>query len=358
MVEAAYRIKNSFKYNKLIENPKQEIENMMKILNSITLENNITEKDMLLYINALEYHNDREISKKDLPEEQEITKQKYNEIPNILSIGFQEHDVVEVSFHKKTKLDALAIEIMDKLKEDDSEEIIDIISLHKTKDIEDNEYNYIILKILDLYLEELEFLYKLLLEKDTYTQKESRDYVVKTYYQTLSKYLKINQYYDNLNEYFPDETIDTTIDYQNKKRLIYTHSVTNITKARIIADMHDLSDQYYHDTYDLITRFKNGTLTANECKMLHNHKKLCGHIELRDDQIRIIIKHIRDDIYCVLGVFAKKSDNDTRKYGTIINRGTPDITTEEKINMQLELANKTEEELEKLVKEKGRKGSR
>jgi hypothetical protein len=52
--------------------------------------------------------------------------------------------------------------------------------------------------------------------------------------------------------------------------------------------------------------------------VLKSHKALKGYIELRYDQVRIILKHIKDNIYNVYGVFAKKDDNDVNMYKTIV----------------------------------------
>ena len=89
-----------------------------------------------------------------------------------------------------------------------------------------------------------------------------------------------------------------------------------------------------------------------------NNKNLKGYTELRYDQVRIILKHVKDNIYNVQGVFVKKDDNDIHMYTTMANRMIPDISTERLLSYQLELAEKTEEELKKLVQEKGRKGTR
>lgn len=158
----------------------------------------------------------------------------------------------------------------------------------------------------------------------------------------------------------PEETenlIKTEI-IQEPKKLIYARSDINISKTKLISDMSDIPNEYYSIVLDLLETFKKGAIGRKEITVLTNHEKFKGHIELRRDQVRIILRHIKDDIYVVLGVFAKKADKDMTMYGNIINRSNPKIETEKDILVQLELSKQTEDELEKIVKEKARKNSR
>ena len=234
LIESAHRIKNSLKYNKLITTPEEDIKNIEKILNIMSVEYEVSDKDVLLYMNILKFHNDRKLAKTDLPEEQEYIEFKYSEIPNILNAGFQENDVIEVSINKKIILDMLAIEIIERISEFNEEEITELLSAFKKQYIYDNEYNYILLKMLDLYLDELIELYKLLLDKDIYTDEQSKEEVIEEYYNKLNKYLVINQYYNHSIEYTAiDEEISNDIEYKTEKKLVYSRSETNITKSRI-----------------------------------------------------------------------------------------------------------------------------
>ena len=57
-------------------------------------------------------------------------------------------------------------------------------------------------------------------------------------------------------------------------------------------------------------------------------------------------------------MFVKKSDNDMQQYKTMFNRLITDIDTKELEQKELELSKLTMTELENLVKERARKGSR
>lgn len=70
------------------------------------------------------------------------------------------------------------------------------------------------------------------------------------------------------------------------------------------------------------------------------------------------MKHISNNIYCVMGVFVKKSNNDIKAYRTMVIRTVTDIITKEKEKQELALGELTMQELARIVKEKARKGSR
>lgn len=358
--ESAQRVKSSLKYRKLITQPHKDIPNVKTILEKLEKEQIITPQDEILYINEIEQHNERITAKQDIPEEQTYSEDDYNEIPNIITAGFQTYDAIEVSSSIKNKLDTFATEIIESISECNEEQIISLLLSYKNYNLETNEYNYILLKILEDYTDELLTLYKLLIDKTVYRDKSNRTEIIRGYYNVLNKYLIIQKYYESEVAYVPEENDEETqkIDHTTKKRFIYCHLNANTSKSRLISDMTNIPYEYYDTVRDLLTKFKNGTIGTKEFKALTNHKKYKGYLELRYDQVRIVLKHMKNDIYVILGVFAKKANNDMTMYSRIINRILPEIDTDSKLSIKLELADQTEAELEELVKTKGRKGTR
>ena len=168
-------------------------------------------------------------------------------------------------------------------------------------------------------------------------------------------------YYNQITEYVSEELYETdeTIQVQSEeRRLIYSRSNQDVTHAKILSDMGSFPYENYEDIEKLIVQFKDGTLSYKKIKPILKGNKSDGHIELKDDNIRIVLRRVKDNIYCVLGVFIKKANNDMNTYRIITNRMTPDVGSSEKLFMQLELAKHTEGELHKLVKEKSRKNGR
>lgn len=130
------------------------------------------------------------------------------------------------------------------------------------------------------------------------------------------------------------------------------------TKAKIIGDMDNVPYEYYNTVLELINNFINGQSANGEVKHLKKDGNSVGFMELKYDQVRIVFKHIKNNIYNVVGVFAKKANNDMTMYQTMANRMIPDVTTEEKLNKQLELGEITLKQLTDLVEVKRRKGTR
>jgi len=121
--------------------------------------------------------------------------------------------------------------------------------------------------------------------------------------------------------------------------------------------MKNIPYEYYNRVYDLLTTYKNNTIPKNQIKKI-DIRGLSSYTELKDDQVRIIIKHVKDNVYAVMGLFAKKGNNDPVMYKTIVSRLLPDVSTAEKLNKELELSKSFEEELSRLVIQKSRKGNR
>ena len=170
--------------------------------------------------------------------------------------------------------------------------------------------------------------------------------IIKDYYINLNKYLIVRDFYNKINDFIIDEEEEDEL------------TPSNTTNAKIIKDIDDVPKEYYDTVLDLINKFKDGTIAKKEYKKLTNNKRLIRFSELKRDQVRIVLKHIKDNIYNIMGVFVKKNDNDNTMYQTMANRIIPDTSTEDKLNNQLELAIYTEDKLADLVKEKGRKGTR
>ena len=73
---------------------------------------------------------------------------------------------------------------------------------------------------------------------------------------------------------------------KNKKKM-------NKAGVSIIAILALLLGVNYQDVYNLIMKFKKGNLAKGECKSLTNgNSKISSCNELRDDQIRIIFRHV------------------------------------------------------------------
>ena len=364
VVSSANRVKLCFKYGNIISGDFPDVSNVKRIISLFQLSGVISNKEELLLINEIELYNKRINLDKLKDNDREYTIDLYERIPNILNAGFQEHDKISVSENKKNTLDRFANEIEKYLLYLNTDEIIPVIEEYKRYNIDNNEYNYLIVRVLDDYLNDLLTYYEYLMDKDVYTKRQERIEVVKNYYQVLDKYLYLRNYYEKINEIDlvlvdNDNNDELYCNDSNDKQLIFAHSNVNISKSRIISDMGSVPHEYYERVYELINGFKKNTLRRKEVASFTSvDRSMASFFELRDDQIRIIVKHMDSDIYCIMGVFVKKSDNLRSAYKSMVSRELPNISTDDKKQMYIELGKKDMEELEQFVSNNKRKGTR
>ena len=367
MLSSAYRVRLNFKQGTSISENKYDLSNIKKIINYWKLSGVITNKEELLLINEIELYN-RRLMTKDSDNKREIlyTNELYEKIPNILQAGFQEHDKILVDENRKDTLDKLVKQIINSIDGLNNEEIVDFIKGYKKYNISENEYNYIIVNIMDSYLSDLLAFYEILIDEDIYHDRKQRLLAIEDYYRILDKYLCLREYYEKNNENEIQEIVVEEVeqeiiqdDDKPKKEIIYSRSSVNPLKAFFIADMDDVPYEYYETVYDLIDKLKNNTLSVKESKSLtRSSNNESGTMELLHDQVRIVYRHVKDNIYCVLGVFVKKANNRREIYNKLSARMIPDISTSDKLMREKELSEYNEKELENLVKNKSRKGTR
>lgn len=339
----------------------KDIYNVKKIFEAYAIEGKISDKEKMLLMNEIELYS-KNLTIKNVSESKKIyLKEQYNEIPNILMMGFQEPDKISLSQEKKQNLNKFVKELINQSIQLEPKKIVELLKEYQKYDLDKKEYNYIISQILDYYIDELVTIYSLLLKSNDSIYIQARNKYINEYYTNLDKYNEINKYYNDINENIEIDEKLTDIELKeltNTKRLIYSHLETNQSKSQLIRDMEDIPYEYYDIINDLLTRFKNGTIGTNKIKTLRYNNKNSGYIELKDDQVRIVLKHVAKDIYNVLGAFAKKDNNNMTMYKKIMNRTIPIIDTEDKLKIQLNIAQNTEEELKILFQEKSRKNSR
>lgn len=364
VVSSAKRARLSFKYNSPIEDARYIMGDLRRIINYYESSGEISNKEAILCINDLDFYNRNvfSASKKGNKKEEEYTSEIYNKIPNILKAGYEVIEEPEVDILRKATLNKMVGEIANTVRYTKNDEILEYLESYERYELDNNEYNYVIINVLNNFIEELISYYQLLLDKETYSRVSNRKEIIKDYYTELSRYLVVRDYYNKYNEIIIDEDIALTDEeekeLQDEKRMVYSTSLANPTKAKIIGDMDDVPKEYYTTVLDLITRFKKGTTVRGEVKPLGNNKKLKKIMELRTDQVRIVFKHVKDNIYNIMGVFTKKDDNNIMMYQTIANRIVTDISSDIKLKRALDVAEITEKELENIVQTKGRKGTR
>ncbi len=364
-VSSANIVKLCFKYNNPIKDSK-DILNIKRIISYYEMIGIIDNKEELLLINEIEFYNRNvAVDTSGVKRDVEYTKSVYDKIPNILQAGFQGHDEIQVLGNRKGTLDKFVKEIMATIKNMDNDEIVYVIESYKKYKIDDNEYNYIINRVMNSYVSDLLVFSQYLLEKEVYSKRSERTYAVKEYYMVLDKYLWIRSYYEKINEEREDSEVinidfleEVDDDKEEEKILIYSRSLVNPIKAYLIEDMGDISYEDYQAVYELIQKFRDGSILVRQQKKLADNKNTSNAIELVHDQVRVVIRHVKDNIYCVMGVFAKKATNKRETYDKLRNRMIPDISNKDLFDRERELDEYNDKQLEELVVTKARKGTR
>lgn len=332
--------------------------NIKQILSYYETKGVICSKELILLNNELRYYN-RSLSMS--YEKYEGLKKDYEEIPNILNSGFE---LVSVDVHPERRefVNNNANKIINMLHNMKTfEEVIKLLDSHKDfyKDL--NEFRYVVNEVVRYYLNNVLDYYEFLLDPSIYQNAIVVDDAKEEYFKYLRCYLMVREYFYNIEEEYEldnGEDVLEEIGTENKL-LVFSHSSVDPLKSKLIADLKAIEPEKYEELYDLLERFIQGKTTRDEFKGLHAKENIRkGFSELRGDQVRIVLKHLKDNIYCVMGAFVKKTNRDFKNYNDQRARVVTDISTKEKEIREIELGKKTMEEVKKIVEESSRKGSR
>ena len=297
--------------------------------------------------------------------EKKHAKNLHDEISNIVNAGYEIFTLPRINDRRSKTLDKFVDEVL-KTKNGNPtmEEIINSLEVQKTHTFNDEEYKYIIIKTIIASQNELYYFYELLIDKDNYHNIMDRKDMIECYYNELNFFLSVRKYYDTFcerkenSEDIKEELVEKEKEVKEIHRLIYSTSEVNLTKSKFIADLDDIPQEYYDTVNYLINGFKTGTLSAGEYKALTNNGNVQKCRELKSDQVRIVLKHVKDNIYVILGAATKKVDNDMKMYESMAKRNIPKIDTDNTLKLQLLFAEQVEKELATIVESKGRKGNR
>ncbi|MGM9878234.1 MAG: hypothetical protein ACI33S_06275 [Bacilli bacterium] len=197
---ASNRIKTSFKFNvpfyvKKIDGIRMisDEQSAKRIIQHFANKGDITKKEELLYINEIEIHNRLITEQNSL--EKNYTNHLYSRIPNILNMGFQQLDTVLIDDKNKTTLRNLSKQIYAHIIKDPNR-IIDIFEEYKDAVMNEEEYKYVILKVLHFIEDNLIAAYELLLDENIYRNRFQRNMIIDDYYKELDVYIKLRNYYD------------------------------------------------------------------------------------------------------------------------------------------------------------------
>lgn len=348
LVKSARTIIPFLKHKLPIQAKNYDIGNTKKIIAYYVGKGLVSPKEELLIANDLYYFN-KIITKPSNLKESELG---YDKVPNILNGGFEIFDEIDINPKKKETILEYLKEIKGFIKNVSDDELISSLEKYQY-DLDNNEYYYIINEVIKYFVYDLLDYYNLLLDNSIYQDNKARDEVVKNYYELLNKYTIIRNYYHELKD-IKELDIEPN-EYFGNNILVFSHPSNKPNEARFINDLKSIPFEYYQEVMNLLNDFiKNNT----SLKKLTNSKSLKSAFELKGDQIRIVLTPVKNNVYCILGVFAKKADNDRKTYESIFNRTSIDGKNIDALEKEIALGKVILEKLNELNIEKGRKGNR
>ena len=228
---------------------------------------------------------------------------------NMLNSGFEQIDV-PVNNNKLLEHDiSNAINVIN----NNSLTIIDSVLDFSKYNIQEQEYIY--KRLLVYYQDKIYNLIEVLKNKEYYFDIELLKQIKDEYKELHNIYMFLRNRLDSLT-IVQDETVLinlSTDEEDNVRNLYYSSNSEDASKCYFIKDLKEIREEANFTILDLIRNFKLGD--NRDIKTITN-----GFIELKHDQIRIILKPIGNNNYSVMGVFIKKSDNDSKTYKKLFDR--------------------------------------
>lgn len=269
-------------------------------------------------------------------------KLNYQEIYSLMDIFNAGFEYIEPPKKVNNVLDNVVLNLVNVINSASIEEVLNNLNYY------DNEHlKYIYSKLLIYYQDKIIDTIDVLKDNNFYFDKEIIAEIKKDYYLYLNKYLIIREFYNKLldcKEVVKEEEKIVEDVYVNN--LLFSTNSNEPEKCYFIKDLEGLREESYENIYNLLENFKKGI--SSKIKPLTGRDSYTW--ELKDDQIRIVLKPVSNNYYLVKGVFIKKSDNNQKKYDAICDR------TNEYISVEYAL--EVEEYFKKFVNENKREGSR
>lgn len=314
-------ILNSFKNGKEINHEQYEI--LLRFFKS----KNLTDKEIIILLEKIKQHNIRTHIEK-------IDNTKLFETLNIINSGFEIFDDISwISSKRKVQLDSLIESI--KTQKDIDDITIQMLPFYKGNLLFDDDYTkseviYLYTNLLKYYQNELYEINSTLSILDNYQEKDFRQGIIKDYKKLLESYKFLRNTMDTeLSKY--DNDFKEVKEEENKVKLHYGLKESKTTHFE--SDLKNMPKDTYKSIIELIIKFKKGKLAPSQQKQLN--EAFPGNFEIKDDQIRIIYRHIKDNEYVIVGVFLKKDDNPINEYKRICSRNISLTIEEEKIEVAL-----------------------
>lgn len=181
-----------------------------------------------------------------------------------------------------------------------------------------DDCKYIYTEILRKIQDKIHDLIAMLKTEEFYFDNEILRKIKEEYVILHNKYITIRDLLDSIEPEYLGDDIDYLDDYPLEEpnfynKLYYATNSTEPRKCYFLQDLMDIRKESIAKIYQMLENFKKGNNVNS--KHINN-----GYIELKNDQIRIILKLLGHNNYSVEGVFIKKSDVVKNVYDNMFNR--------------------------------------
>lgn len=335
---SARRVISSLKYSQVIS--KSDVSNVCEILRELGKDDN----EISIFVESLFVHNKDITSKQTGYEFQD----KYKFI-DLLSLGYEMFEYPDVfNEDKLNKLTNTTLSVLDS----DGIDISDYVKVLPVvgKNVNDiNELEYVLIRVLEKIREEIDDVIGLIKSEDFILDLNAKNQLSMDCYKLMTKYNLVRDYMDlELKKYsvteeeLPLETSDNTLN-----NLFYLSN--NNGKSYLIEDIKNFPLEYLGKVAELISGFKNNALSKKKNKRMTENASARGFLELKEDQVRVIYKKIKDNNYLIYGAFVKKDDRKYRRqFDSVVVRA----------GFISDNPSAIEEELMNYINDNGRKWSR
>lgn len=208
---------------------------------------------------------------------------------------------------------------------------------------------FIYKEILKHYERQMKVIVDLIMQEEISFSVETMDELEEDFNKIYLKYKYILNKFNKLDFSHNNEQEEVIEEDVGERRLYYsTNSKEDASKCYFVRDLKNIRETALWDIFGIIENFEKGY--SNNIKTLKRISGLKSYIELKYDDIRIVLTRIKDNAFSVMGVFIKKSDNDIEMYKNLMERPIADIDDS--------YSAEVEDYYKEFILNNGRKGSR
>ena len=302
--------------------------NLMDFIKNRLLKEKVNDVDIIKTMEFIKIHN----SKCHEEQPSRISSADLYLVLNMLNSGYEEIKIEQVNNNKLEKV------IKDTINALESNPISSIDDILHVSNLTTKEKEYVYKRILKYYQDEIYLLISALKDKDFYFNISILQTIKTEYKELYQKYMFIRNKLDELDkkedkhDFKTEETKEeTSIENNNMEEnyLYYSSNNLGVDKCFFVKDLENMREESYSTVLDLIKEFKSGN--TKNLKYLSTNSNF---MELKEDQVRIVLKPLGNKNYSVMGAFIKKSDNDRPTYENLFKRPVAKIDPEYSLQVE------------------------